>query len=63
MNIQEVPFCTADWDKIAPTEHPGATGKTFWRTFEMGNIRVRIVDQFQFFIINIIGGLTLWMMN
>jgi quercetin dioxygenase-like cupin family protein len=44
IKIEEVPFCTVDWDKIIPTEHPGITGKALWRTFEMGNIRVRMVE-------------------
>ena len=44
MQIQDVPFCTVDWDKIVPTEHAGVTGKAYWRTFEMGNIRVRMVE-------------------
>lgn len=44
MKIQDVPFGTMDWDKIIPTEHPGITGLAYWRTFEMGNIRVRMVE-------------------
>ena len=44
MNIQDVPFGTMDWSTLPPTEHPGTTGKAFWRTFEMGNIRVRMVE-------------------
>lgn len=44
MVIQDVPFNTIEWDKVEPTEHPGTTGKAFWRTFEMGNIRVRMVE-------------------
>lgn len=44
MKIQEVPFCTTDWSKVAPTEHPGETGTAFWRTLEVGNIRVRMVE-------------------
>jgi quercetin dioxygenase-like cupin family protein len=44
MNIQNVPFNVIDWSKIEPSEHPGVTGKAFWRTFEMGNIRVRMVE-------------------
>ena len=44
MNIQDVPFCTADWSAIEPTIHPGVTGEARWRTFEMGNIRVRMVE-------------------
>jgi quercetin dioxygenase-like cupin family protein len=44
MKIQDVPFCTTDWSTIAPTEHPGETGSAFWRTLEVGNIRVRMVE-------------------
>jgi quercetin dioxygenase-like cupin family protein len=44
MKIQDVPFCTIDWSTIAPTEHAGETGIAYWRTFEMGNIRVRMVE-------------------
>ena len=44
MEIQDVPFGTVDWDKIIPTKHPGVTGEAYWRTFEMGNIRVRMVE-------------------
>lgn len=44
MQIKDVPFMTADWNKIVPTEHPGETGKAFWRTLEIGNIRARMVE-------------------
>lgn len=44
MKIEEVPFCTTKWDEIAPTQHPGITGMAYWRTFEQGNIRVRLVE-------------------
>lgn len=44
MQIKDVPFMTTDWSKIMPTEHPGETGKAFWRTLEIGNIRVRMVE-------------------
>ncbi|WFR59905.1 DHCW motif cupin fold protein [Anaerocolumna sp. AGMB13025] len=44
MKIQEVPFTTIDWNTIEPTIHPGVTGEAYWRTFEMGNIRVRMVE-------------------
>jgi quercetin dioxygenase-like cupin family protein len=44
MKIEEVPFCTIDWDAIVPTEHSGINGVAYWRTFEMGNIRVRMVE-------------------
>jgi quercetin dioxygenase-like cupin family protein len=44
MKIQDVPFNTIDWSQVAPTEHPGATGVAYWRTLEIGNIRVRMVE-------------------
>jgi hypothetical protein len=42
MNIQGVPFGTIDWSTITLTEHAGTTGKAYWRTVEMGNIRIRM---------------------
>jgi uncharacterized cupin superfamily protein len=44
MQIQAVPFCTTDWSSLTLTEHPGQSGMAFWRTFERGNIRVRMVE-------------------
>lgn len=44
MKIQDVPFCTVDWSQVAPTEHKGETGVAYWRTLEVGNIRVRMVE-------------------
>jgi hypothetical protein len=44
MKIEDVPFCTMDWSTVTPTEHPGITGKALWRTLEIGNIRVRMVE-------------------
>jgi len=44
MQILAVPFCTTDWSSLTPTEHPGQSGMAYWRTFESGNIRVRMVE-------------------
>lgn len=49
MKIQDVPFCTVDWNSIDwnsinTTTHLGITGEAYWHTFEMGNIRVRMVE-------------------
>lgn len=44
MKINDVPFMTTDWNKIPITEHKGEQGKAFWRTLEVGNIRVRMVE-------------------
>jgi quercetin dioxygenase-like cupin family protein len=44
MKIQGIPFCTTDWDNVPSTEHLGTSGKALWRTFEVGNVRARIVE-------------------
>ncbi|AJZ91606.1 hypothetical protein VW41_22565 [Klebsiella michiganensis] len=44
MNITDLPFNTTDWATLTPTEHPGITGKAFWRTQQFGPIRVRMVE-------------------
>lgn len=44
MRIQQVPFTVTDWSAVAASEHPGEHGTAFWRTFEAGNIRARIVE-------------------
>ena len=44
MKIEGVPFVTVDWSGVEPTVHTGETGEAIWRTFEQGNIRVRMVE-------------------
>lgn len=44
MQMSDIPFGTTDWSAIPPTEHPGDSGKAFWRTCQFGTIRVRMVD-------------------
>jgi quercetin dioxygenase-like cupin family protein len=44
MNIESVPFMTTDWSRIPSTQHSGETGSAAWRTVEVGNIRVRMVE-------------------
>ncbi len=44
MNMQGIPFGTTDWSSVERTEHPGETGKAFWRTRHFGSIRVRMVE-------------------
>ena len=43
MNIEAVPFMTTDWHAVPEVSYPGATGTAFWRTIEVGNVRVRMV--------------------
>lgn len=44
MQIGNLPFMTTDWSTVPKTEHPGETGKAFWRTLQLGDIRVRMVE-------------------
>ena len=44
MRIDAVPFSTVDWSRVPASAHPGAIGQAFWRTLEVGNIRVRMVE-------------------
>lgn len=44
MIITDIPFGTTDWSAIEKTEHPGITGKAYWRTCKFGDIRVRMVE-------------------
>jgi len=44
MKLENVPFTVSDWSTILVEEYKGESGTSFWRTFEMGNIRVRMVE-------------------
>jgi hypothetical protein len=44
MKIDHAPFSAIDWTTIAPTIHAGQVGTATWRTCELGNVRVRLVD-------------------
>ncbi len=44
MDIPKLPFTLTDWSKVEPTEHPGDAGKALWRTFNIGDVRVRMVE-------------------
>ena len=44
MNFQGISLTLLDWTGAAPETHPGETGTADWRTFELEEIRVRIVE-------------------
>ncbi len=44
MKIPTLPFTTTDWASVAPVTYPGETGHAVWRTIEVGDIRIRVVD-------------------
>jgi hypothetical protein len=39
-----IPFETTNWVDLEPTVHPGEKGLAHWRTQNLGDIRVRMVD-------------------
>ncbi len=43
MDITYTPFTIIDWSTIPEVAHQGETGTAWWRTFESGNVRVRLV--------------------
>ena len=44
MKIPTLPFTVTDWSQVAPTTHPGESGQAIWRTLNIGDIRVRMVE-------------------
>ena len=44
MLMLNIPFGTTDWSDVERTEHPGETGKAYWRTRQFGTVRVRMVE-------------------
>ena len=44
MKIPELPFTVTDWASVPRTEHAGETGQAFWRTLNIGDLRVRMVE-------------------
>lgn len=44
MKFPALPFTVTDWSKIAPTVHKGITGEAVWRSFTIGDLRVRLIE-------------------
>ncbi len=44
MELPTLPFTVTDWAAVPVTEHPGETGKALWRSFQAGELRVRMVE-------------------
>ncbi len=44
MRITDIPFTVTDWSQVEPTVHPGESGTAYWRTRQLGGIRVRLVE-------------------
>ena len=44
MKIPALLFTVTDWRKVSVTSHPGETGHALWRAFDIGDLRVRMVE-------------------
>jgi hypothetical protein len=44
MKIEEIPYESVDWAALPPVEHKGDSGTSYWRTYQAGNIRARVVE-------------------
>ncbi len=44
MELKNIPFTTTDWSKISVIEHKGESGIAFWRTLDLGCVRIRMVE-------------------
>ncbi|MDB5695420.1 MAG: hypothetical protein JWN21_963 [Sphingomonas bacterium] len=44
MKIPPVPFTLTDWSAVPATTHPGDAGVAIWRTIEVGDLRIRMVE-------------------
>ena len=44
MELKNIPFATIDWTKIPTTEHKGDSGMAYWRTIDLGCVRVRMLE-------------------
>ncbi len=44
MEIPALPFTVTHWSSVPPTLHPGETGQAIWRSFAIGDLRVRLVE-------------------
>ena len=44
MKIPALAFTVTDWSAVHPTRHDGETGFAVWRTFNIGDLRVRMVE-------------------
>ena len=44
MKIPDLAFTVTTWSEVEPTRHPGETGEALWRTFTIGDLRVRSVE-------------------
>lgn len=39
-----IPFNRINWPAVEKTEHKGEQGTSFWRTVQLGGLRIRVVE-------------------
>jgi quercetin dioxygenase-like cupin family protein len=44
MEIKAFPFQTLDWSAVKAEAHSGTSGTAYWKIFNMGEIRIRMVE-------------------
>ena len=44
MKLPANPFTVTSWAGVPQTRHPGQTGQALWRTLNMEDVRVRVVE-------------------
>lgn len=44
MKIPALPFTVTNWADVPLTRHAGDTGEALWRSFTIGDLRVRMVE-------------------
>jgi len=44
MHLRDIPFETTDWPAVEAVDHPGETGVAIWRTRQLGDVRIRMVE-------------------
>jgi hypothetical protein len=51
-DVNPILFQTTDWSKVPVTEHPGETGKAYWRTLQFDGLRIRMVEYSKNYLAN-----------
>ena len=44
MELAGIPFEMTDWSKVKASEHKGDAGVAYWRTRQVGPVRVRMIE-------------------
>jgi len=44
INDKNIPFQTINWELVPKTEHKGESGVAYWRTIQLGGLRIRMVE-------------------